>query len=64
MDVRLSGSMDGLEAGSLIEASVGAALVYLTATPTPERMRYYAQKPFSAATLAFVIAAALDNRHT
>ena len=62
MDVRLSGPLDGLEAGSLIEASFGATLVYLTATPAPDRMRYYAQKPFSTATLASVIAAALDDR--
>ena len=63
MDVRLSGRMDGLEAARLIEASVGSALVYVTATPTPDRMRYYAPKPVSTATLASAIVAALAGRH-
>ena len=61
MDVRLSGPMDGLEAGRLIEEAVGSALVYVTATPT-ERMSHHAPKPFTTATLAAVIAAALQNR--
>jgi len=61
MDVRLSGPMDGLEAGRLIEETVGSAVVYVTATPT-ERMRYYAPKPFTTATLAAVIGAAVHDR--
>jgi CheY-like chemotaxis protein len=62
MDVRLSGHMDGLEAGSLIEESLGPVIiVYVTATPVLERMRYHVPKPFVASTLAFVIAEALDG---
>jgi DNA-binding response OmpR family regulator len=64
MDVRLSGPMDGLEAGRLIVASKGCVLIYLTANPVPDQMRYYAEKPFSTATLAAVIAAALDGHNS
>ena len=61
MDVRLSGLMDGLEAGRLIEASLESVLVYLTATPVPAEMRYYAEKPFTTATLTSAISAALGG---
>ena len=63
MDVRLSGSMNGLEAGSAIAQSVGAAVVYVTATPVPDRMRYYVPKPFLTSTVASVIVTALDGTH-
>jgi len=64
MDVRLSGHIDGLEAGSLIEQSLGKAVVYATATPLPERMRYYVLKPFAPSTLASLIAKALDENRS
>ena len=64
MDVRLSGRMDGLEAGALIEQLLGKVVVYATATPVPERMQYYVPKPFAASTLASVIATALGSGET
>lgn len=61
MDVRLKGPVDGLEAGRLIQQSVGSMVTYLTANPDASRMTHSVQKPFSQASLARGIESALGR---
>ena len=61
MDVRLKGSVDGFQAGRLIEQSGGSVVTYLTASPDAARMAHSVQKPFSQATLAHAIESALGR---
>ena len=61
MDVRLRGPVDGLEAGRLIEQSVGSVVTYLTASPDANRMTHSVQKPFSQASLARAIESSLGH---
>ena len=61
MDVRLKGPINGLEAGRLIEESVGSVVTYLTASPDGSRMTHSVEKPFSQASLALAIQRALGK---
>ncbi len=59
MDIGLNGSMDGLEAGHLIEESIGAAILYVTSDPRASDLPHSLHKPFATAALASGIAKAL-----
>jgi CheY-like chemotaxis protein len=59
LDFKLHGLMNGVEAGSLIQQSVGSAVVYVSANAEALKQPHVVRKPFSRATLSSVIKAAL-----
>jgi CheY-like chemotaxis protein len=63
-DLRLSGPMDGREAGTLIQQSVGSTVIYVSANVAITTLPHSIQKPFSIDTVARAIRAALEMRCT
>jgi len=62
LDYQLKGSMNGVEAGRLIQKAVAAAVVFVTANAHLLTDQYVVKKPFSRATLSHAIASALAAR--
>ena len=62
MDGSLRGSLDGFEAGSLIEALLGCPIIYLSASPQASDMPYSVPKPFTMVRLALAITQTLATR--
>jgi CheY-like chemotaxis protein len=62
MDFRLRGPMNGVEAANLLQQSVAAAVVYVSANSEVLKQRHVVGKPFSRATLHSVMTAALLTR--
>ena len=62
LDYQLKGSLDGVEAGKLIQQAVTAAVVFVSANANVLTQPYVLQKPFSRMNLSRVIAAALASR--
>ena len=62
MDGALRGSLDGFEAGCLIEKLLGCPIIYITARPRASEMLYSVGKPFTMARLASAITQALAAR--
>ena len=62
MDVSLMGSMNGFEAGRLIETSLGGTVIYVSANPRANQLPRSIPKPFTNAVLASAVAQALGNR--
>jgi CheY-like chemotaxis protein len=62
MDVGLTGSMTGIEAGEAISARLQIPVVYLTGhaeSSFPEDLRFYVQKPLDEAALRTTLVRAL-----
>jgi len=62
LDYKLKGSMDGLEAGKLIQQALAAAVVFISANANVLTQPYVVQKPFSRTNLSRVMAAALASK--
>ena len=62
LDFKLRGSMNGVEAGALIQQSVATAVVYVSANADVLQQPHVVRKPFSKATLSRGITAALADR--
>jgi CheY-like chemotaxis protein len=62
LDFKLRGVVNGVEAGALIQQSVAAAVVYVSANAEVLRQPHVVRKPFSRATLSRAIVAALAAR--
>ena len=62
MDGALRGSLNGFEAGSLIEALLGCPIIYVSASPLALNMPYSVPKPFTMVRLALAITQALATQ--
>ncbi len=62
MDITLAGSMNGFEAGRLLEQSQGLTVTYVTSNPEASQLAHSIPKPFTKATLASGVAHALASR--
>ena len=67
MDVPLHGSMDGFEAGRLIDQMLYSAVTYVTSDPRASQFPHSVEKPFTSVALASAVTKALasqrDHRH-
>ena len=59
MDLNLRGAMNGLEAGSVIQESVAATVIYVSANVSIRSHSYFVQKPFSRAAVSNALTSAL-----
>ena len=62
MDITLNGSMDGFEAGCLIQQMLHSLVIYVTSDPRATQLPYSVEKPFTMAALASAVTKALASR--